>query len=108
MQPDDYVVAYTRKQVYGRFVKTMRSAGYQITFHDLRHINASVMAKLNIPDVYAMERGGWSNTSTLKSVYQQTFDTDRQRIDQTIDDYFQDIYDTKYDMKNIKQRKNVV
>ena len=66
------------------------------------------MAKLNIPDVYAMERGGWSNTSTLKSVYQQTFDTDRQRIDQTIDDYFQDIYDTKYDMKNIKQRKNVV
>lgn len=108
LQPDDYVVAYTRKQVYGRFVKTMRSAGYQITFHDLRHINASVMAKLNIPDVYAMERGGWSNTSTLKSVYQQTFDTDRQRIDQTIDDYFQDIYDTKYDMKNIKQRKNVV
>lgn len=108
LQPDDYVVTYTRKQVYGRFVKTMRSAGYQITFHDLRHINASVMAKLNIPDVYAMERGGWSNTSTLKSVYQQTFDTDRQRIDQTIDDYFQDIYDTKYDMKNIKQRKNVV
>lgn len=108
LQPDDYVVTYTRKQVYGRFVKAMRSAGYQITFHDLRHINASVMAKLNVPDVYAMERGGWSNTSTLKSVYQQTFDTDRQRIDQTIDNYFQDIYDTKCDMKNIKQRKNVV
>lgn len=108
LQPDDYVVTYTRKQVYARFVKTMRSAGYQITFHDLRHINASVMAKLNIPDVYAMERGGWSNTSTLKSVYQQTFDTDRQRIDQTIDDYFQDIYDTEYDTKNIKQRKSIV
>lgn len=108
LQPDDYVVTYTRKQVYDRFVKAMRSAGYQITFHDLRHINASVMAKLNVPDVYAMERGGWSNTSTLKSVYQQTFDTDRQRIDQTIDNYFQDIYDTKCDMKNIKQCKNVV
>ena len=108
LQPDDYVVTYTRKQVYGRFVKKMRSAGYQITFHDLRHVNASVMAKLNVPDVYAMERGGWSNTSTLKAVYQQTFDTDRQRIDRTIDNYFQNIYDTKLDTKNIKQRKNVV
>ena len=60
------------------------------------------MAKLNIPDIYAMERGGWSNTSTLRSVYQQTFDDDRQRVDKVIDDYFQSVYDTKHDTKNAK------
>lgn len=102
LSPDDYIVQYNPKRIYDRLVKITRSAGYHITFHDLRHISASVMAKLNIPDIYAMERGGWSNTSTLRSVYQQTFDSDRQRVDKIIDDYFQHIYDTKYDTKTTK------
>ena len=77
----------------------MHPLGYEISFHDLRHISASVMATLKIPDIYAMERGGWSNTYTLKSVYQQIFDDDRQRVDKVIDEYFQSIYDTKHDTK---------
>ena len=77
----------------------MKGAGYGITFHDLRHVNASVMAALGIPDVYAMERGGWSNTTTLRSVYQQTFTDERNRIDKQIDDYFAGLYDTN-DIKN--------
>lgn len=99
LKPDEYIVKFTPKQIYDRLVKATRLAGYHITFHDLRHVNASVMAALHIPDVYAMERGGWSNTSTLKSVYQQTFDNDRQRVDRIIDDYFQKLYDTKCDTK---------
>lgn len=102
LNPDDYVVQYNPKRIYDKLVKITRSAGYCITFHDLRHISASVMAKLNIPDIYAMERGGWSNTSTLRSVYQQTFDDDRQRVDKVIDDYFQRVYDMKHDTKNAK------
>ena len=102
LNPDDYVVQYNPKRIYDRLVKITRSSGYCITFHDLRHISASVMAKLNVPDIYAMERGGWSNTSTLRSVYQQTFDDDRQRVDKVIDDYFQSVYDTKHDTKNAK------
>lgn len=62
-----------------------------MTFHDLRHVNASVMVQLGVPDKYAMERGGWSTTSTLKSVYQHTFTTEREIIDKRIDDYFNDI-----------------
>ena len=77
----------------------MKGAGYGITFHDLRHVNASVMAALGIPDVYAMERGGWSNTTTLRSVYQQNFTDERNRIDKQIDDYFAGLYDTN-DIKN--------
>ena len=93
------LIRLNRDQLYDRFTKPMKKAGYSICFHDLRHINASVMAQLGIPDLYAMERGGWSNTSTLKSVYQQTFTTARQEVDETIDLYFQKIYSQKADTK---------
>lgn len=99
LQPDDYIVSMKQSNVYTRFTRQMKKAGYSISFHDLRHVNASVMAALNIPDIYAMERGGWSNTTTLKSVYQQTFDSTRNQIDKQIDSYFSKLYDTKYDTK---------
>ena len=60
-----------------------------IRFHDLRHTNASVMLLLNIADKYAMERGGWSNTSVMKSVYQHTFSSEREKADKKVDEYFE-------------------
>lgn len=60
----------------------------QITFHDLRHVSASVMALLRVPDVYAQERGGWSSDHIMKTVYTETFTTERQAVDATIDAYF--------------------
>lgn len=60
-----------------------------MTFHDLRHVNASVMAMLHIPDQYAMERGGWSTDSTMKTVYTHTFSRERQDVDNLIDSYFE-------------------
>ena len=78
----------------------MEKHGFEgVTFHDLRHINASVMLKLGIPDKYAMERGGWSTTSTLKRVYQETFREDRLAADEKIDNYFENLFDTKFATK---------
>lgn len=102
---DEPLIKFSGGQIYDRFVRVMEHEGYKICFHDLRHINASVMAELGIPDIYAMERGGWSNTSTLRNVYQQTFDDARNKVDSTIDNYFEKIYDTKYDTNSIKVRK---
>lgn len=66
----------------------------------LRHLNASVMLLLGIPDKYAMERGGWSTPSVLKSVYQHTFSDERKLVDKRIDDYFNSlIVDTAVDTK---------
>ena len=53
-----------------------------------RHLNASLMLALGIPDKYAMERGGWSTPSTLKSVYQHTFTEERKKVDEQIDGFF--------------------
>jgi hypothetical protein len=38
-----------------------------------------------------MERGGWSTDNILKSVYQQTFSTEREKVDDLIDKYFSGI-----------------
>lgn len=57
-------------------------------FHDLRHANASIMLMLNVPEKYAMERGGWNNNNTLQKIYQQTFNAEKLKIASAIDSFF--------------------
>lgn len=35
-----------------------------------------------------MERGGWSTTNVLKSVYQHTLSSEREKQDEKINEYF--------------------
>ncbi len=93
--PDDFIVKLSGQAIYKRFVRIMEKQGVKMTFHDLRHLNASVMLALGIPDKYAMERGGWATNSTLKAVYQHTFSNERKEVDSKIDDYFNGILHTK-------------
>ena len=62
-----------------------------MTFHDLRHVNASIMTILNIPDKYAQERGGWKTDNIMKSTYMQTFSKQREEVDQLVDNYMYDV-----------------
>ena len=87
----DQIIQLTPKALRSRFKRRVVKKGYDITFHDLRHLNASVMLMLGVPDKYAMERGGWSTDNILKSVYQQTFSAERIKVDARIDDYFNGI-----------------
>ena len=88
----DVIVPMHSKTITRHFQKYLKQAGIEpITFHDLRHINASVMAMLRIPDKYAQERGGWSTDHVMKSVYMETFSQERERVDKLIDDYFDGI-----------------
>lgn len=88
----EYITELTGNAIYKRFVRLLEKNGLpHMTFHDLRHLNASVMLQLGIPDKYAMERGGWSTTSTLKSVYQHTFSDEREAVNAKIDEYFETV-----------------
>lgn len=90
--PEDYLVKYRGNTVYMKFLKALENADVpKMRFHDLRHLNASVMVALGIPDKYAMERGGWSTNKTLQNVYQHTFSTERKKVDATINAYFESI-----------------
>lgn len=104
----EYLTEYTQSQIYKRFQRYLSEAGVQhISFHDLRHLDASVMAMLNIPEKYAMERGGWSSPHIMKSVYQHTFTSEREAIEEKIDDYFNSIYDTIPDTINDTSQNTV-
>lgn len=96
MPQDEFLVQVHSNTVYTHFVRLIERAGLpKMRFHDLRHLNASVMVALGIPDKYAMERGGWSTPEVLKSVYQHTFSSERQQVDSAIDDYFSSIMQHK-------------
>ena len=88
---DDFIVPQSYQVIRKHFKKLTAANGYEMTFHDLRHLNASIMLMLGVPDKYAMERGGWSTNATLKNVYQHTFTDERKRVDKQIDDFFNDI-----------------
>ena len=87
----DFIVPLGYKYIKNHLTKLAKATGYQLTFHQLRHLNASVMLMLGIPDKYAMERGGWSSNGVLKSVYQHTFSAERKLVDERIDEFFNDL-----------------
>ena len=88
----DQLVTLTGTALSKRFSRLVIKAGIPyMTFHDLRHVNASVMTLLNIPDKYAQERGGWHSDHIMKSTYMQTFSSERAAIDEQIDSYLSDI-----------------
>lgn len=87
----DQLVTLSGTALSKRFNRLITKAGIpHMTFHDLRHVNASVMAVLRIPDKYAQERGGWKTDHIMKSTYMQTFSSERAAIDNQIDQYMQD------------------
>lgn len=85
-----YVIDKTAQAISKKFYRLCEKAGIEThyRYHDLRHANASVMLALNVPDKYAMKRGGWATNNTIKSVYQHTMETKEIEVANTIDDYF--------------------
>lgn len=63
----------------------------QMSLHGLRHQNASIMLALNIPDKYAMERGGWASNQVMKNIYQHTIQQQRKEADKTMNNYFEQL-----------------
>lgn len=86
----DVLVPMHGHVIYNHWINAQKAAGIDdpISFHDLRHVNASIMALLQIPDKYAQERGGWKSDRIMKTVYQQTFSAERIRVDDMMDNYF--------------------
>lgn len=88
----DELVTISGRAIYHRWVKLLRRNGLpHMTFHDLRHESASIMALLRVPDKYAMERGGWKSDKVMKKVYTHTFPEERQKVDNIIDGYFEEL-----------------
>jgi integrase len=88
-----YLVPMTGQAIYKKWIR-MQDGTEKMSFHQLRHLNASVMMTL-VPDTYAMERGGWMSRQTLNNIYQHTIGARQKGYDQAIDSYFESIYNDK-------------
>lgn len=66
-----------------------------MNFHSLRHVNASVMADLNIPTPVAQERGGWKTDHTMKQTYTHAFTASRKAADKKVDERFMQLISEK-------------
>lgn len=89
---DPRIVPMLPSSIYRSFQKILERSGLpRYRFHDLRHCNASIMLRLNIPTKYQMARGGWSTDSTLKTVYQHTMADYQTEVDEQIYSFIDDI-----------------
>ena len=85
----EFVIPDSRRAIASRFDYYTAKAGIKhYRFHDLRHVNASVMLQLGIPDKYAMQRMGHATNNMLKTVYQHTMPETEMRVSAVVDDYF--------------------
>ena len=89
----EYLCPQSRRAIYYAFTTACEKAGIKhYRFHDLRHVNASVMLKLGVPDKYAMERMGHATNNMLKTVYQHTMPAERAKVDADVNKYFASIW----------------
>ena len=86
---DGPLISTTRNRIYKRWKKIAKDHEWEMTFHDLRAVNASVALILGVPDKYMMQRNGYKTDSTYKRIYQQTFSSSRKAADRMIDEYFE-------------------
>lgn len=88
--PDsEYLVPMTRAQIYGRFKRLMLKNGIEMSFHDLRHMYASISLNLlNIPSKIVQVSGGWSTSAVMERVYSQSFTKAQIEADERRDEYF--------------------
>lgn len=86
--PGDVLCPLSVRQIERRFQSLLQANGLpHMTFHQLRHLNASIMAMLGVQKEIAQQRGGWKTSYTMDRVYTHVFDAPRQQADAMIDSY---------------------
>lgn len=76
--PDEFICPIEPNRYWQHFNRALKKAGLErMSFHDLRHVNASIMLSLGINSQIQREIGGWSTDHIMKSVYHHSFSEDR-------------------------------
>lgn len=86
---NEFIIQLSGQAIYKRFSRLCEKAGVKhYRFHDLRHVQASIMLALGVPDKYAMERMGHATNNMLKTVYQHTLTSKQIEVSNMVDNYF--------------------
>ena len=89
-------------RVSDRFIKYLKKLNMRyFRFHDLRHYSASIMHAIGVPDVYIMQRGGWSSDATLKNIYRGAMDDFSRKYTDLTNAHFSDMqHEMQHKKKN--------
>lgn len=91
---DSRLLPLTRNKIYHHYKKLMNANGLNLSFHDLRHVYASVCLNiLQLPEKVVMDNGGWKTSAVMKKVYSQSFTKVRKESDEKVGNYFRSIKD---------------
>jgi Phage integrase family. len=86
---DQFIVPASRNVIHHRFTRLMEKQGIKMSFHDLRHLFASIsLTMLGIPAKAVQVSGGWASSYIMDRVYSQTFDPVQQAADRKREEYF--------------------
>lgn len=87
---EGYIETRHRNTIYRHFKDLLKDNDIpDMTFHQLRHVFATVGAMLQIPSKVMQEKGGWKTPHTMEKVYQHTFTEERKEADKRMDLYFE-------------------
>lgn len=85
----DIIVPRTAASITARYKRILRNAGVDyMSFHKLRHLNASTMAYLGVDRATAKARGGWKTSAVMDDVYTHSLRIAQEAADQMLGDYF--------------------
>ena len=86
----DHIINASGKAIYSGFSRICAKQGLShFRFHDLRHVNASAMLAVGVPDKYSMKRMGHATNNMLKTTYQHTIKEKEKEYDKKIEDYIE-------------------
>lgn len=87
--PEDFVVPMHRNTILRHFQKLMQEQGYNMTFHDLRHMYASIMLNdLHMPSKLVQIEGGWASPYVMNQIYSNSFTDSQEKMAAAKEDYF--------------------
>lgn len=92
IQKKGKIVTITPSTLTWRFMQAVKVLNLpHFRYHDLRHYSASIMHAIGVPDVYIMERSGWSSDRTLKNIYRNSLDDYQKKYTELTNNYFKNL-----------------
>lgn len=88
--PGDPITSKTQRMIYEGVNKACRNADLpEVGIHGLRHSFASLAYALNIPELVAMQIGGWSDFGTMRRIYTHVGEAQAKTNVEKLSDFFE-------------------
>lgn len=85
---DGFIIQTDRDRIYRHWKAICREHNWDLTFHDLRHLSASIMVFVGVPQRYSMDFGGWETPDVMQGNYQHILADERAYYEGVIGEWF--------------------